>query len=113
MPTSKRRNVHKQEIVYVICNSGNKLIKKLFLFQVCSDTNAYDFNLDQGFLANENAPIGTLGQTDTSNAVTTYALIGTYCTTNNNSPAGLANVEDTYTGDYITIAGESFFKKSY
>merc|ERR1712223_2315985 len=74
-------------------------------YSVCSDTNAYDFNLDQGFLANENAPIGTLGQTDTSNAVTTYALIGTYCTTNNNSPAGLANVEDTYTGDYITIAG--------
>jgi len=74
-------------------------------YSVCSDTNAYDFNLDQGFLANANAPVNTLGKTDTTTAVTTYALIGTYCTTNNNGVGGLANNEDSYTGDYITIAG--------
>jgi len=73
-------------------------------YSVCSDT-ASDFNLDQGFLAGSQAPSGTLGKTDTNTAVT-YALIGTYCTTNNNSPtAGLTQTETTYTGDYITIAG--------
>ena len=103
-------NANKQTKNCVVCNLGNKFIKKLFLFQVCSsDTNA--FNLDQGFLANTNAPYGTLGA-GTTIAVTS-ALIGTYCTTNNNGPAGLANNEDSYTGDYITIAGESFFKNSY
>ena len=45
--------------------------------------------------------------------VTKYALIGTYCTTNNNGLGGLSDNDDAYTGDFITIAGKLFFKKSY
>ena len=59
-----------------------------------------------------NAPANTLGKTDTTTAVS-YALIGTYCTTNNNGNGGLSNNEDTYTGDFITIAGKLICKNSY
>ena len=76
---------------------------------MCSDTNAYDFNLDQGFIANAMAPANTLGKTTTA----TGALIGTYCTTNNIGTGGLSQVDSTYTGDFITIAGKLFFKNSY
>ena len=53
------------------------------------------------------APAGTLGKTGAE----TGALIGTYCTTNNIGVGGLSDVESTYTGDFITIAGKLFFKK--
>ena len=53
------------------------------------------------------APAGTLGK----NGAETGALIGTYCTTNNIGVGGLSDVESTYTGDFITIAGKLFFKK--
>ena len=71
--------------------------------------------MDQGFLANKNAPANTLGTVKGMDpvAVTTSALIGTYCTTNNNGVGGLSDNEDAYTGDFITIAGKLFFKNSY
>ena len=71
--------------------------------------------MDQGFLANKNAPFNTLGTAKDMDpvVVTKYALIGTYCTTNNNGVGGLSDNEDAYTGDFITIAGKLFFKKSY
>ena len=60
------------------------------------------------------APAGTLGQMKDANGNSipeTGALIGTYCTTNNIGTGGLSDVESTYTGDFITIAGKLFFKK--
>merc|ERR1712223_7747 len=79
-------------------------------YSVCSDTNANGFNLDQGFIANAMAPAGTLGQmkdANGNNIPETGALIGTYCTTNNIGTGGLSDVESTYTGDFITIAGSA------
>merc|ERR1711936_1255167 len=50
--------------------------------------SAQDFNLDQGFLSASTAPCNALGQDcstspPTQTTVTTAALIGTYCTSNN------------------------------
>ena len=71
--------------------------------------------MDQGFLENADAPFNTLGTTKgmPPSVVTKYALIGTYCTTNNNGAGGLSDNEDAYTGDFITIAGKLSFKNSY
>ena len=58
----------------------NRLLKSLSLFQVCSSTssttNAYDFNLDQGFRPVATAPGNTLGQSSTGQTIVTGALIG-------------------------------------
>ena len=63
--------------------------------------------MDQGFLSASTAPCNALGQDcstspPTQTTVTTAALIGTYCTSNN---AQLTSVETGYTGDFITIQG--------
>ena len=63
--------------------------------------------MDQGFLSASTAPCNALGQDcsaapTTQTTVTTAALIGTYCTSNN---AQLTSVETGYTGDFITIQG--------
>jgi len=82
-------------------------------YSVCSYSgttiSAQDFNLDQGFLSASTAPCNALGQDcstspPTQTTVTTAALIGTYCTSNN---AQLTSVETGYTGDFITIQGSA------
>lgn len=75
-------------------------------YSVCS-SGTNDFNLDQGFKPIGTAPCNTLGQTCASGSLTATAmvsgaLIGTYCTQNNNA---LADIDTTFTGDFISIDG--------
>ena len=67
--------------------------------------------MDQGFKPIGTAPCNTLGQTCANGALTATAmvsgaLIGTYCTQNNNA---LADIDTTFTGDFISIDGKLFF----
>jgi len=103
-------NIHLPDQDYRVCVRQEQdycCVKYSVCSSTSSTTNAYDFNLDQGFRPVATAPGNTLGQSSTGQTIVTGALIGTYCTSNNNGNGGLADVETTYTGDFITIDGSA------